>query len=291
MSSHILVCPFSEELLSRIRGKKLAVRLNSIDEISFVSREVPRSGNHLHCAIYQTQASLSEIPFQEEWQHVPLVLTAADLGGFLAFAGHLPIVRQLNLMIRLPIECEENYTSLRILSSLGIAATVLFGKTAPLWDALTDLMVYAILNRAPHAPLEPFFYIASHYEPEGPIDFNDVYFENPSKYLHLNKDGLAALSGTELDAGKFISKDLDQLDAISECEDYTERLEEMRRSSLRTDGCSSCPGWKVCLGKFCGFMDENTGCRQFFAELIDVAQRYQAVCARGNERRQRWGMN
>jgi hypothetical protein len=277
MSSHFLVCPFNENLLSKLHGKSVVIRINGIEKISAAVDTVTKHQAHLHCLLLETQAPVAAIPFQENWRDIPIALYASSLGRFPDFVRQVPTLRQLNLRVYLPLDNEENYASLRILSSLKIESAVHFRGKNIKWELITDLMTYALFGPIPHAPIAPFNYIASHYDRQRRNDYGAVYFEDPYTYLHLDENGHLALSQADLTAGKFIAQDIDEVGDINDSEEFRERVEGWRNFFLKPDGCAYCQGWRVCLGKYSDTMKGNPGCMEFFAELMESLEKYQAI--------------
>ena len=277
MTTHILVCPFNERILSHLQGRALVVKVDKPDEICRAAADVSRFKNHLHCVLFYAKDSLADIAFQEDWKNIPLALYASEIGHFSKLANNLSLIRHFNLRVHLPIDREENYTSLRILSSLGIASTVVFGEKNIDWEKLSDLMTYTILGRVHHAPIEPFRYISSHYNPTQQTGFDSVYFDDPSKYLHLNEEGFVSLSHKDLMEGRFIADDINQIGDLSQCPAYIEYHEAWKQFFLKPDGCAYCQGWRVCLGKFSPGTGDYSGCKQFFIEFMEVVEQYQST--------------
>lgn len=276
MTSHILVCPFNENLLQLIKGRSLVLRANQVEEISSVVQYIKSGQIHIHCLWVHTAVPLASIAFQQDWLDIPLALYVPGPGCLRDLIRQLPLLRQLNIRVYLPTDLEENYTGLRILSSLGIESSLVFKKPGLNWELLSDLMTYALLGLIPHAPIEPFNYIASHYDRHRRTDYSAVYFEDPSRYLHLDEEGYIALSPKDLAVGNFIGH-ITELGDLDQCAAYNKRLEGWRDFFLETDGCAYCQGWRVCLGKFVDVRQSNPGCQQFFTELMDVVEQHQSL--------------
>jgi hypothetical protein len=129
MTSRIVVCPFNERILSHLQGQRLVVKVDNFDGISQAAQIISSSNNNLHCVLIDVKIPLADIPFHQNWKNIPLAFHVPDIGHFPLLADKLSVMRQLNLRVYLPIDREENYTNLRILSSLGIASTVLIVST------------------------------------------------------------------------------------------------------------------------------------------------------------------
>lgn len=277
MTPHVLVCPNHEPLLQRLGGRQLVLRVTDAREMNEAVRCSQQYNLQVQCYWLTSQVPLAALDLPPEHQDQPLAVYVPELGPFPEFIPRLPELRGMNLRVYLPLCCRENYTNLRILSSLGIASAVIFREPEPDWENLSDLMTYALLGMVPHAHIEPFHYIATHYDTSKPMDFSAVYFDDPRRYLHVNEQGWVALTSKDLEAQNFILGDLQGLDAMAEQEAYLNRLEAWRELFLAPEGCAYCPGWRVCLGKFRGTAGANPGCREFFTELMEVAEQYQAL--------------
>ena len=59
-------------------------------------------------------------------------------------------------------------------------------------------MTYSIIGQVPHAPIEPFESIKSHFGTAGCFDWGMVYCDDPAKFVHLDEQGHLALSRREL---------------------------------------------------------------------------------------------
>jgi len=277
LTPHVLVCPCHEPLLRRLAGRKLVLRVTSAQEMADAIRYSQQYNLQLHCFWFTTPAPLAALVLQPEHRDKPLALYVSELGPFPEFIKRLPELRDMNLRVYLPTGSRDNYTNLRILSSLGIASAVVLREPEVDWENLSDLMTYALLGLAPHAPIEPFQFTATHYDCARQTDFSAVYFADPCRYLHVNEQGCVALTPEELEAQNFILEDVQGLDAVEEHEAYIRRLEAWRDFFLAPEGCAYCQGWRVCLGKFRFTADSNPGCKAFFAELIEAAEQYQAL--------------
>ncbi|MBF0563961.1 MAG: hypothetical protein HQK89_01830 [Nitrospirae bacterium] len=281
----ILVCPFKEELISQINGKALVICLDDIYKIEQVV-DIVNNHNKLHCALINAKYSLTAISFQNNWRDIPIALYVSDMGSFLELVPKLPVLRQLDIRIYLSENIEHTYTNIMLLSSLGICTGLVIDRINSDWEAINDLMHYAIYGKSSHAPIEPFHYIASNYNKNKPTDFGSVYFENPGKYLHVNEAGNVALSDKELQSESFVADSLNQLDNIENSPVYIERINAWREYFIKSDGCAYCQGWRVCLGKFSDRPDsQKKECEKFFVDLMEASEYFQS---RQQEKKNLW---
>ncbi len=280
-----IVCPHEPSLLQALTGHTLAVRAEDMASVRTAADNVRNSGNHLFCVIFDSMGPLDELELGDELRDIPLAIMAASLGKFRRLARQVNRLRNLNIRIYLPCSDPENIVSLRILSSLGLCGCADFRHGKQDWDALADLMTYGVLERTPHAPIEPFAYIASHYDPLETIDWQGVYFEGPGRFLHTDKKGRVALSHAELQNNAFIAQNISEISSQNEFPPIEQRQEAWREYFTDNHPCASCDGWKLCLGAFSAGLPENNGCRAFFSEMTEVLRQYKSQKAQFEENR------
>ncbi|MBN2523069.1 MAG: hypothetical protein JXB24_07320 [Bacteroidales bacterium] len=285
MTDHILVCPFNKKLLDKIKHNAIIIRTRDFKDLHHIHREVNKS-NALHAIKIQTETPLATISFQESWLHLPLVIYSPEFGDYKDFSRQLDLIRKLNIRIFLSSQHEFNFTGLRILSSLNISCGLFFNEEPPNWDLLNDLMHYDIYGRTRHAPIEPFHWLASHYEPAGYTDYNSVYFNNPLKYFHINEKEQIALTETDLLNNNYIDEGIKTLDTIEKNKKYIDFLNRRYEIMLQMNECAFCPAFRICLAKFQNLTDKKNTCKSFFSDFMDAADYY--FSKRNTIRNQLW---
>ena len=154
MNFKTYVCAHSRALLERIHNRAVAVRLNDSEHVTDAAEDVALSRNELVSVIVESPLPMESIGFQKDWGKIPVTLICPSLGRFRNLARRFDLLRELNVKIFLPW-CKENLLGLQILASLGISCGIAIADDEPDWDSLADLMTYALLERVPHAPIEP----------------------------------------------------------------------------------------------------------------------------------------
>jgi len=271
-----LVCPFDENLLGRMAGRSLVVRTSGAADISGIIDSLRRFPFHLHCLSIETNASLADILFQDEWTDVPFAVRVSGLGRFLDFMRILPTLRKLNLRVYMPADSPENVAAIRILSSLGINTALIIRPERTNWDLLADLVSYAYFGLVPHAPIEPFDSLATWFDDHKQINGSSVYFEDPTKYLHVDTAGRIALTPADAEAGSYVAQRVEDLETALQSREYQEGVEQWRTHFLQADGCAFCPGWRICMGQYAAPRTEEQGCQRFFSELLDSVELYRS---------------
>lgn len=259
------------------------MRVKDPAQVEKAAARVLESGNNLFCVIIESDSPLDGIEFREEHKGIPLAVMAPSLGKLRNLVRRLAMLRDFNLRVYLPCDSPENLTGLRILSSVGIHSCAVFVNGKNDWEALTDLMTYAVLERAPHASIEPFTFIASHYDPFSQLEWGSIHFDDPLHFLHLDAKGRVALSRAELRKRRFIAQRLSDIGEPAEFPAIRERVEAWRQYFIDSHPCASCGGWKVCLGKFAADLHRDEGCSAFFLEMIEVARQHKALSVQSEE--------
>ena len=265
-----LVCPHESALIDRLEGRSICVRVDATRDIAGAAADVRRR-NTLSCVICES-VPIEEIEIEDDWRGVPIALMALSVGRFRNVAKKLAALRALNLRVYLPSEA-DNLAGARVLASLGIAVCIDFGA-APDWDALADLMTYALLGLMPHAPIDPFQTIADGYKQTARGDnWGRVFFDDPSRYLHLDAEGRIALSPRDLRAGNFVACDLSKLDSPLVQHAIEERLDAWRNLFAEDHFCARCAAWRICRARFGDGKAAPDGCDAFFHEMAEVIER------------------
>ncbi len=279
-----IVCPNNVILLQKFTGLHVVLRVESTDRITEGVENVLKSGNTLLCVIAELDRPLADLELSALHKDIPLAVMVPSVGRFRDLARHLDVLRGLNMRVYLPCDNSDNYTGLRILSSVGIHCCADFRNGPTDWESLADLATYAVLERTPHAPVEPFAFIVSQYGSSKYLDWGRIAFDDTAHFLHLDEDGRVALSREELNGNRFVAGSLAEIETPDEFPPIRERMLSWKDYFTGNHPCASCGGWRVCLGKFSECISENPGCSEFFQEMIDLVSRYKALNAAPEER-------
>lgn len=274
MKTPTLVCPYNRPLLDQIAGQDIVVRVDRFADICRAAEYVRSAGKTLQSVLIETRQPLSAVDVQKDWEGIPIALSVSTMGGFRDISDRIRQIAAFKIHVYLPAENSENLTGSRVLASLGITCCLVFGNTPPPWEALADLMTYAVFGINPHAPVEPFNYLAGHYRPGGDVDWGGVYFDAPAEFLHLDADGRVALSQRELLTGAFVAEHISILTNPFENENYRKGLNARKELFLNDHPCIACEGWKVCLGRFGACGKHRPGCSAFAVDLLGELEQY-----------------
>lgn len=215
-----------------------------------------------------TLLSLSDIPFDESFEGIPIVLHLYNVGSIYATMSRLDILKRLGIRVFLSSSSRENFSSLKILSSLGIDCGLLIDSEKVDDEAFVDLASYYYLSQVPHATIEPFDYIWRNLHQEKNLDFSTVYFENPEKYIYVNESLDAAFSEGDLLKESFIGN-LNGMEEVGFQTLVSKKMTSYYSHFLQLDDCSKCPNFKVCNKKMKSTFEN---CSEVFASVYEYAE-------------------
>jgi hypothetical protein len=223
--------------LKELKNRTLVVEIDAVEKIEPMFRAVTVD-NHLLCINVHINQDITAISFQKEWRSIPLVFFLSGLGSIRELIFQYPILKKLNIKFFFESKKKQNYEAVQTLSSLGIGSGIIISEDAD-WNKLCDLMYFALCSKHPHAPIEPFQFLYDLYDKNSFLDYGIVFFNNRSLFKNMNLK-------------RKFEKSWNQFD-------YT------------TETCSSCAGWRICLGKFAG-MKDKTGCSDFTVKLLNLIE-------------------
>ena len=274
MNLRKLVCPYDPPLINSFRERQIAVRVDSPSLVSEAADAVIKSNNSLICVILDSAQPVAAVPFEDAWKGIPMLLMAPAVGEFRSIVSKLSSLRKPNLTVYLTAS-NDNIRDARILSSVGVHCSIMFERGNVDWEAISDLMTYALCARVPHAPIDPFEYISRHYEPSTHLRWGAVFLDDPGQYFHLDKEKNVALSRNEALAKQFIGRIGDVEKA--ENPEVERRCDAWSRNFIENSICATCEGFKLCLGSFLPKDGKADGCSAFFSEMLDVLGELQSM--------------
>jgi hypothetical protein len=275
MKNLTLVCHYSRPLLDQIEGYDIVIKVDQFQDIPRVADDIRSSGNVLKSVVIEIEKPLSTIQIQEDCDGIPIALFAPEMGNFRDISNQIQRMREFKIHIYMPVEKRENLVNSRILASLGVTCCLVFGQIQPEWEALSDLMTYALFGINSHAPVEPFNHLALNYKPSTKLSCGDVYFDGPGEFLYLDANGRVSLSYSELSKGSFIAEHISMIKNPVENEEYRRKINAWRQLFLSNHPCIICEGWKICLGRFGLNGTHKPKCSIFVADMLAEIEQYQ----------------
>lgn len=262
---HILIIS-NNNLLPRLKGKSIVMETDNFENITQIKNDI-LINNNLFCIIIHSTQDIASIEFKEEWENIPIVVYASELGKVRDLINKLPLIEKLNIKFFLRPEIEQNYSAIQILSSLGIYSGIVINENAD-WEKLKDLMYYSLFGRIMHAPIEPFQYVYDLYVDNAMVDYSTVFFDNPNKFLHVDENGKMAFSKQDLQAQNFFLNDINELTDLEKNVVYKQKTKAWQSFFYEPTQCASCAAWRICLGKFASLKEKS--CQSFIEEWLDA---------------------
>lgn len=255
MKHAILVCPPDTALLKATKDYPVVLSVGSLSSITEAFHRA--GGNRVHKIHVEVKGNLSDIPLQEEWKDLPIDLFMEGMGPLTELAPRLPFFRRARTVVYLPSSNKATYASLQVLASLGVPCG-LWLQASIHWENFNNLMHYALFPKFPHAPVEPFEYIRSSYNPESIVSLDHVYYKDDTTFIPLKKN-----------------EDIRDFESVTE-ENRKTQASRLRRFMQNNDKCATCKAWRICLGKMLPYDATGKKCSSVMSELFDsVAEVYQ----------------
>ncbi len=273
MDKYIIVSPYSTTVIDKFRERQFVILVNDFDNINEILECVNRN-NFLVSIQVNLNSSLSSIDFNEKWDNVPLRIVVSDLGDYLTFHKKIDLIRKLNILFYFPINKIDNFLNIQILSSLGINCGFIISDGQLLdWGKLSELLYYYMYSKSKHSIIEPFDYIIQNNNKNDIfnnfVDYNNVYFNDPDYYIHIDSEQNISLSFENSKRNIFLDIGIDNIDSAKETKQYKNIIEDRHKHFIINHPCSYCPGWRICLGKFSYCLRSSNGCIEFFTELFN----------------------
>ena len=264
-----IVCPFDRDLIEHIENRAVVVDVSSPFDVIHAAACVSGRNNLVAVRLHWSE-ELSALPFHESWKGIPLVVYAPRFGEFRRFIQMIALLRTLRPQVFLSSDYVGSCTSLQCMASLGISCGLLFGDKPIDWESVNGLMHYAVYGKAQHAPIEPFRYGVSHYDPCAFTSLRGAYFDDPAQYVHVDENLNVALVAHHMRTRVFVGAGIATTHAAAlavALREYSRRWQQHMRA---LDCCSFCPAFRLCCGHFAS-ADAPLGCRAFFSDFLDAA--------------------
>jgi hypothetical protein len=145
----------------------------------------------------------------------------------------------------------------------------------PDWPSFHELAIYALYPLTPHGEIDPFAYIGRHYIPGNHLDLRAVYFDDPRKFAHVDREGILSVSQKGAPGRVDLALPLERLDEALISESYAEAVNSWKSFFIEPTPCAQCEAWRICMGTFSGF--DNSECSKILTEVLEGIERAQAA--------------
>jgi hypothetical protein len=174
----------------------------------------------------------------------------------------------------LPSGNPGSFTSVKFLASLGINCGIEFQDDRIDWDGVENVAGYIFTSEIPHGIIEPFTYLLENYNPREYLDFNIALLNTPLRFLYVDEElniyptRTAMLNNRKTGSGKEYLKNYPQT------KEYRDLKFKWKDLFMSLNPCSTCPAFRICLGKFAGGDTDLVRCRSAFSKILEGIENY-----------------
>lgn len=254
-------------MMSKLRGLAVVFYVDNLDDVIIIEQRKDPTTKAVAYVYEAPSASLETIDVKEEWGQLPIILYLNRLGQYRNVHRKIELLKRQNTIIVFTGNLHQACTDAQILSSQNIHTGIKWTKDTPLDDELLDLITYSFYSTAKHAPIEPFAVMERYYCGDNRVSPALGHFENPDKYIHLDKDGHLATSKEALEKGDYFEVEPEELFSLGSHPKVVESKHAWQQMFINSHPCTFCPAFRVCLGYFEGADKEN--CRRVMLELLE----------------------
>lgn len=273
MNGFVLVVDGDSKILKRLKKSEVIITTESLLKAPDLYRAW-NSDNHVFCIQVRENMSLSDLEINGNIKEIPISLHVPGAGNLRKIFLTASQYRHSNLRIFMPAENSRNIRDLQIMSSIGIYCGLYINDDEHLadWERINDLMYYSVYSRASHTPIEPFKYTVEHFDAGNCSYFSTPYFDNPTRFLHIDDDENIALSAKSLTEGKYISTGIETINSIRENEEFKQQTKDWK-PFLESKSCAYCSAWRICLGEYSASCERTGNAQKFFEDLLEAASK------------------
>ena len=266
--NRIIIYDYSPSMTDRFSGEHLIPRVAKIEDVEQAYNSARRE-NTIFCVwVDAPLMSLSDLKIEALNESIPIVVHVYSLGDTFKLLSSIDSFRRLSLRVFLSSSSDENFSSIKLLSSLGVDTGLLFDALHIDDERFLDLASYSLLGQVPHASIEPFDYIWRNIQQDKNLDFDTVFFVNPQKYIYVNENLDYSLTRQDLQNKRYIGN-LNLLKEIDFNIETKIKFDGYYSHFFTLDSCSKCPSFKVCNR---ASQDKFKNCQNVFASVFEYAE-------------------
>lgn len=273
-SEIIIVTDYNEDTLVKLHGYALVVYIDQLSDIAKV-KKVVQPPSKIHCIVYEApNSSLSSININHDWKDIPIHLYLAGIGDFSKMSYQIPLLRKLNIRIFFYASNSSAITDTQILSSLGIYSGLRLINQQEHWDEINDLLHYSIYGKINHTAIEPFDFLCRNYNEEQFLNINNVYFNNPERYFHINSKEEIFLTREDLyESTNLVETGIENISLIFGSSIFKKKQTAWQEHFLKEEGCAYCPAWRICEAYF-EKSENKEKCVEVMSDLLEAIEFY-----------------
>lgn len=237
MSRKTLIINYSDDVNYSI-GRPIIVKIGTLDIVEKGYSRYSRDNEVLAMFIDMPFTSISNIDYKKEWENIPLVLKAYNIGDYNILLDKINTIKSLDIRFYFSNSSPSICTDLKFLASLGIDCGMFMEDDIKMDDdKFLDLASYYYMSPVPHATIEPFDYILKHLNDESTDNFDNVY---------VNVE-----SSTRGD------------------DEFDSKYNDFYIHFMDLNACSVCPAFKICNKKM---QNKLNNCKEVMSEIYEYAE-------------------
>ena len=267
-NTHVLVTKYTWPIEEYLKGHAILVHVNSLEDIPNIQKHIFET-TQIHGFVYKDKyASLEAIDINPERGSAPIILYINRLGQFRNVHEKVDLLRNMNVIVVFTGSEHQATVDAQILSSLGVHSGICLDPDSPLDDNILDLITYNFYGTMPHGEIEPFSTLERYYDGESYVSPKMALFQNPLRYVYVDKDLHLAFTQEDLDNGNYFDQGLEKLYDVSSHEAIEKETCKWQEMFIEPHPCTFCPAFRICMGYF-EKQREKGRCRQVMTELLD----------------------
>jgi radical SAM protein with 4Fe4S-binding SPASM domain len=266
------IIPPSDHLLEELKGFSLFGYYSTYSDFIETVMKMGDKINSLRGHFIDSYSSpLSFLPLQNIPINTNVYLYCESIGDLTFIFENIDLLRT-NYQIMLPAGHPNSYTSLKMLSSLGINCSLDLDTSAIDWDKFDQLAKYIYKNDIPHGKIEPFTYILENYNPKEYLDYNVSLLNTPLWYLFIDEELNVYPSHSAMCNKQKIGTGKDFILNFQNSQQYMDLKFKWKDLFISMNACSTCPAFRICLGKFVDTNTNMTLCRSTFSNIMELVE-------------------
>lgn len=275
-NTHIFVTKYNWAIEEHLKGKAILLHINHLNDIESILKHTDEVTKFVGFIYRNDYASLETIDINPNWGHTSVILYINRLGQYRNIYPKINLMKRLNVMVVFTSNEAQAARDAQILSSLGIHSGILIMPESQLSESVLDLMTYAFYGSWPHAEIEPFATICRYYDGESYVSPAFANFENPNRYIHINKEKKCAFTSAGLkDSNKFFEES-EILDSNKLVDLVEKENRKWQNYFINSHPCTFCPAFRICLSYF-DFKTNGCKCKEVMSELLEAIEFHKQI--------------
>ena len=247
-----------------IRDNSIVIKLSNPEDVVGVFQRYYGDYNIFQICLDLGFGSLSQIQFNKDWENIPLLIFAYNLGDLNYILNIVGLIQSCKIRVMLPSSNKETYASLKILSSLGVDCGIFFNQEHADSETFLDLASYYYMSPVPHASIEPFANVKENIHQDHNHSFDEVYFIDEKRFIYIHSENEFSFAPQSKRLSLYLSDD------DLEKEQVNFKLKNYYGHFMELDQCSKCKAFKICNHKLNSSF--NYDCQQVMADVFEYAE-------------------